>query len=131
MSEHLLLAALEASVPLKIADLAHWPVEARIRHTDGCADIIAAQGDALQYGGKGCREAFGAVVRALAVGAYQPGGITFAGRHWCAAACDCPAAHAQGRAIHTDRCGCPVPEVPEPEPGPPAVVTVTLAGDRL
>ncbi len=96
-NDHLLLATLDVAVPLRIADLTYWSEAGRLTHAAGCADIIAAQGDALQYGGKGCREAFAAMVRALAVMAYQPGGVTFAGRHWCAGLCDCPQAVAQGR----------------------------------
>jgi hypothetical protein len=104
--EELLTMALSAAVPLKIADLADYSPDARARLAVGCADAIAAHGDDLQYGGADCVPAFAALARGLAVGAYQPGGITFAGTHWCAAGCDCPAAHTQGRAIHTGQCGC-------------------------
>jgi hypothetical protein len=102
----LLLASLAAAVPLAVEEMRGWTVEQRWQATAGLADIICAQGDVLLYGGKGCAKAWGALMRALAVGAYQPGGSTFAGLHWCAAGCDCPQAHIQDRAVHTGRCGC-------------------------
>ena len=48
-------------------------------------DEIACKGDVLMYGGKRgeAAQAFGHLARAVAVGALLPGGITFAGRHWC------------------------------------------------
>jgi hypothetical protein len=35
------------------------------------------------YGGKHCAEAFNALARGLAALAYQPGGVKYAGLHWC------------------------------------------------
>jgi hypothetical protein len=50
--------------------------------TDG-ADEIASHGDDLQFGGKHCAPTFAALARGLAVLAHQPGGVSFAGLHWC------------------------------------------------
>lgn len=108
-----LALSLGAAVPIAIADMTGWSDQERLHASRGLADVICEHGDVLLYGGGGerrqrkdCAAAFAALVRALAIGAYQPGGITFAGSHWCAAGCDCPTAHQQGRAIHTGRCRC-------------------------
>lgn len=131
-----LAISLSAFVPLAIAEMRGWTDEQRWQASRGLADTIGAKGDVLQYGGKGCAEVWGALTRGLAIGAYQPGGITFAGQHWCAAGCDCPAAHTQGRATHTGRCrdrGCTATTDdvdPLGQPTPP-VITVNVAGGRL
>jgi len=101
-----LAVSLAAFVPLAVAEMRGWTDEQRCQAGRGLADTIGAKGDVLQYGGKGCAEAWAALVYGLAIGAWQLGGVTFGGQHWCAAGCDCPAAHAQSRAVHTGRCGC-------------------------
>lgn len=126
-----LRVSLEAAVPLEIANVRCWSDRERLHAAKSAADVIGSKGDVLQYGGKGCAAAFAALARGLAIGAYMPGGITFAGLHWCAAGCDCPSAHAQDRAIHTDRCGHPGPDTPPDEPHPRRTVTIDVAGGRL
>ncbi|MBM0256372.1 hypothetical protein [Micromonospora sp. 4G55] len=85
-----LLIGLDAAVPLWMLELAALPAgirdERRMRWAAEAADAVAYQGHTLQYGGKRGEAAkvFNALARGLAAGAYQPGGITFAGRHWCA-----------------------------------------------
>ncbi|MET8278237.1 hypothetical protein [Micromonospora sp. NPDC005174] len=86
----LLTAALEAAVPLHILNLAQLPARVRdsIRQRWAAkgVDEIAHRGDTLQFGSKKKGEAaqvFNALARALAAAAFQPGGITFAGVHWC------------------------------------------------
>jgi hypothetical protein len=76
---------LQVSVPLEIAKMRSWTHEARQRHAQGAADVIATHGDDLQFGGRHCTEAFAALTRGLAVLAYQPGGVDFAGLHFCTA----------------------------------------------
>lgn len=44
---------------------------------------VAAHGDDLQYGGRHCAATFAHLAKGLAALAYQPGGVTFAGAHWC------------------------------------------------
>jgi hypothetical protein len=77
--------SLQAAVPLLIADLRHIDTQQRVDLARAAVQPLVEHGDDLQYGGKHCRAAFAAVARALAAGAYQPGGITFAGQLWCAA----------------------------------------------
>lgn len=83
--EHLLIA-LEAAVPLRILDMRDWTPETRINEAVFAMNAIDARGDVLQYGG-GKRgdvaHAFKWLATGLAAAAYQPGGVTFAGRHWC------------------------------------------------
>lgn len=39
--------------------------------------------DSMLYGGEWCAASFAATARILALLAYQPGGVTFSGVHWC------------------------------------------------
>jgi len=79
-----LAITLQLAVPLHIDELRHCDDRQRMAIAARCADVVAAHGDDLQYGGKHCAETFNALARGLAVAAYQPGGITFAGAlHWC------------------------------------------------
>ncbi|GAB1646875.1 hypothetical protein [Krasilnikovia sp. MM14-A1259] len=75
--------ALEMAVPLHIGRLRHVDAARRMAEAADAATVIGSHGDDLQYGGKHCADAFNALARGLAIGAYQPGGITFAGMHWC------------------------------------------------
>lgn len=94
-----LLIALNAAVPLWMLELERMTPE--IRELDRqmwarrSADAIAANGDVLMYGSKRQGEAakaFNALAQGLAAAAYQPGGVTFAGRHWCVDHAACQAA---------------------------------------
>lgn len=78
--------ALEAAVPLHIMKIRDWPYERRVRYAEGASDAIAGQGDVLMYGGRRGEAAavFNHTARGLAVLACQPGGVRFAGVHWCA-----------------------------------------------
>jgi hypothetical protein len=90
--------AMQAMVPIAIADLARWPESTRTRRIaqwtrPGIVDVIASQGDLILYGPgpKATRqdrgdtaEATADLARALAAMAYQPGGITVFGILWCA-----------------------------------------------
>lgn len=128
----LLSVSLQAAVPLLIAEMREVSDEHRLQLARRAVDVICEHGDDLQFGGKHCAAAFNAVARGLAAGAYQPGGITFLGLHWCAAGCACPTAHEQHRAIHTVKCGHDLPDDVEPAAGPvrPTVV-VEPKGDLL
>ncbi|MEV5819253.1 hypothetical protein AB0L22_08770 [Micromonospora haikouensis] len=116
----LLTTALEAAVPLHIMNLTqlHPNVRERVRTrwaADG-VDEIAYRGDTLQFGSKKRGEAaaaFNALARALAAGAFQPGGITFCGLHWCVDHTECVDAERQAseRPSLLDR---------EPEPAKPS-----------
>jgi hypothetical protein len=77
-----MLISLEAAVPLWIERLRHVPADLLRERASHLADVVAEKGDVLQYGGKGCAEAFNAVAEGLAALAYCPGGVTFCGLHW-------------------------------------------------
>jgi hypothetical protein len=71
----------------------HWKCHDDRHRAAGLAGIIAARGDLILYrGGKHGESAtaFNALAEGLAIGACQPGGVTFAGQHWCTdhAACE-------------------------------------------
>ncbi|MEV7264665.1 hypothetical protein AB0N38_14045 [Micromonospora aurantiaca] len=111
-----LLIALDCAVPLWMLQLRAETPAAR-EHTrrlwaQGGASIVASQGDVLQYGSKRPGEAakaFNALAQGLAALAWQPGGVTFAGRHWCVDHDACATADATaGEPLHE----------PTPDPGP-------------
>jgi hypothetical protein len=78
----LLRISLSSAVPLWISDVRDWEPERRVAAARECADVIAAHGDDLQFGGRHAADAFNALARGLACCAYQPGGITFLGDHY-------------------------------------------------
>ena len=87
------LDVLEGLVPLYLMRFEAQPLElARAYAESGpTADILAKSGDRLTAPGNfvGPEErtrraqALSATARALALGALQPGGVTWSGRHWC------------------------------------------------
>jgi hypothetical protein len=79
----ILVITLLAAVPLQIDELSTWDSGSRQRLAHAFAYVVATHGDDLMYGGKHCAPAFRALARGLACLAYLPGGITFAGHHWC------------------------------------------------
>lgn len=98
-----LLLLLDGLVPLHLMRLDR-PGELARAHAqaiaeDGLADLIAEAGDRLTAPGNfrdpedrnKRAQLLTAMATCLAIGARQPGGITWAGRHWCAARhADCP-----------------------------------------
>ena len=89
MNDALLTTTLQFAVPLRIAELLELHGETRIRQAylwaKTAVDEVACRGDVLQYGGKRGEAAavFNHLARALAALAMSPGGVTFAGCHWC------------------------------------------------
>jgi hypothetical protein len=80
-----LLPMLDMAVPLRVHDLRYWSWAARRELASAAVDEIASRGDVLLFrGGRKGESArvFIALVDALAVLALQPGGVTFADRHW-------------------------------------------------
>lgn len=78
---------LELAVPLHIHEIRHWSTQNWIHQAQHCADEVASKGDILQFRSKTKGEtakAFNSLAQGLAILAYQPGGVTFAGLHWCA-----------------------------------------------
>lgn len=83
---------LNGLVALRLAEFtqpeAHAAAAARAAET---ADVIAEYGDRITAPGnftdpadrRDRGRAFAAMATAIALGAHQPGGITWAGHHWC------------------------------------------------
>ena len=93
----LLSISLSAAVPLWIEKLKPLEPEQRIARASGLSDTIAAHGDIILYRGgkKGeSAKAFNALAEGLAIGAFQPGGVTAFGQHWCVNHDECEAAKA-------------------------------------
>lgn len=110
-------------VPLHIEEMRHLDGEqlAEIARESGAG--VAHKGDVLQFGGKGCGEAFTALARGLAAAALAAwGGVTFDGMHWCRTP-GCPAVdddHPQ-----------PWPWTPRAVPPPRPVADVPVSEDVL
>lgn len=127
-----LMETLALAVPLRIWELRGRTPEQRAVIARRCAQVVAERGDALMFRSKkgATASAFNALAEGLACAAYQPGGVTFAGRHWCTDHARC------------ERAAAGLPDEPEPEPvlgeggdgyAPPvrAAETVTVAGGLL
>lgn len=87
-----LRVVLQGLVPLRILALSQPGELDRARAQAGdLADVIACGGDRLVAPGnfrgaeerKARRQVLNAVATCLAVGAHDPGGVTWAGLHWC------------------------------------------------
>lgn len=91
-----LVEALRAAVPLNILLMRDWPERLRLNEAHWAARVVSAKGDVLQFGGSRPGQAAGALnalAKGLAAAAYQPGGVTFAGLHWCTEEhAECPGA---------------------------------------
>jgi hypothetical protein len=85
-STPVLLMTLQLAVPLWIERWKRlsWAerTERLEKRAAECAEIVASKGDVLQYGGKGCAEAFNALAEGLAILSFVPGGVKFHGLHW-------------------------------------------------
>lgn len=84
-----LQAGLLAAVPLRMIQLRGMGSREReqtvARWAADAVEPIASRGDALQYGGRKGQAAdvFNHLARGLAALAQAPGGVLFAGVHWC------------------------------------------------
>lgn len=76
-------------VPLQIWDLQRYGARTRRGLARDDAVNVGSHGDALLFGDKHSALAFNALSRGLASLAYEPGGVTFAGLHWCVGAGHC------------------------------------------
>src|SRR5215471_15823155 len=77
----LLLLTLETAVPMWAVTVASWPAGRRARAASARAQ--AAAGDTAR--GYRPAEVCTAIAKGLGIGACQPGGVTWFGRHWCTA----------------------------------------------
>jgi hypothetical protein len=81
----ILTLALDAAVPLWILKHKDTCPDDRMYRAHYLADIIAGEGDNILFRGPKAGDtarAFNALAEGLALMAYVPGGVTFAGRHW-------------------------------------------------
>lgn len=76
-----LKVAMSAAVPLWAERLSHLSLAEIFDHGINAklSQILAEKGDVLQFGGKGCAEAFNALAEGIARMAYVPGGVCFCG----------------------------------------------------
>lgn len=103
-STDLLLDILGGLVPLHLMRLQHHPGEMQRAYAEAgdLADAIAEHGDRLTNSGSFRDPAhraerarvLSAMATCLALGAMQPGGVTWAGRHWCTDPATCAGGHA-------------------------------------
>lgn len=77
-----LRTTLQLAIPLWMERVQGWEESHRLARAAACAQVVAEKGDVLQFGGKGCREAFNALAEGLACAAFQPGGVEFLGDRW-------------------------------------------------
>ncbi len=89
-SHPVLVETLCLAVPLWIRELLRLRGETRTVQAQQwarrAADSVASKGDILQYGSKKCgtvADVFNDLARGLAALALSPGGVLFAGTHWC------------------------------------------------
>lgn len=118
-----LVETLAFAVPLWMWELRDRTDKQRAAIAKRCGAMVAERGDALQFGSKTrgkAAEVFNALAEGLGAAAYQPGGITFAGRHWCTDHQQCLDAEAYADAHDGN---LPAPTVPEQR----AVVDIQLA----
>jgi hypothetical protein len=110
-----LLLVLETAVPMWAVKVAGWPADRRMREARGAGDVVAHGAGVLfspparkpgQTGTGGPAlvaitkdqadagvkareyrpaEVFNAIAKGLGIGACQPGGVTWLGKHWCTA----------------------------------------------
>lgn len=81
---------LQLAVPLEMQRLS--VLSSQELHTLATTAVpdITQHGDELEFGGRHCGRAAAHLARALACAALvNPGGITFAGLHWCADHSEC------------------------------------------
>lgn len=119
-----LVATLALAVPLWMWELRDRTDQQRVAIAKRCGQMVAERGDVLMFGSKKpgkAAEVFNALAEGIAAAAYQPGGITFAGRHWCTDHRQCLDAEAYAAVHVTD--DLPAPAVPTQR----AVVDVPLA----
>jgi hypothetical protein len=84
-----LVESLRFAVPLWIEELRDCTPDQRMARASRCATVVGEKGDALQFKGQSAAarrstaEAFNRLAEGLAIAAYMPGGVVFAGHHWC------------------------------------------------
>lgn len=128
-----LVESLRFAVPLWVHDLQGCTEEQLIARAKRCAQVVAEKGDALQFKGQSVAarqstaHAFNRLAEGLACAAYQPGGVVFAGIHWCVGSrhmganqgtsgpCDAEAQRAWDEATSPPRTRRPIVDVELPD----------------
>jgi len=82
MNQEALTICLQAAVPLHIAQLRSLPDALAVAAAGRFAEQLGSHGDDLMFGGTHCADTFNTLAAALAVLAFQPGGVDFAGLHF-------------------------------------------------
>jgi hypothetical protein len=86
-ADSVLVISLQAAVPLRIMELRRYSAERLIELAREAGQHVASHGDDILFRSKkkgATAEAFNQLVTGLAAAALVvPGGITFAGCHWC------------------------------------------------
>jgi hypothetical protein len=98
--DYVLTATLQVAVPLEIIRLRILDDDQRQWIARTAAQEIASHGDDILFKSKRAGDtarAFNHLATGLAALAYQPGGVTFAGLHWCPDHTQCEAAQAATR----------------------------------
>ena len=85
LSKHPELGLLAVSVPVAIAEIRDRPEAERIEMGREAGQYIAEHGDDLMFRSRpgASATAFTRLSYGLAAAAYHPGGVTFAGMHFC------------------------------------------------
>ncbi|MFI1194047.1 hypothetical protein ACH4T9_12430 [Micromonospora sp. NPDC020750] len=123
-----LVIALQAAVQLRILELRqhHPATRDRLcsRWAADAVDPVASRADAMQYGGKRgeAAQVFNALARGLAAAAFNPGGVTAFGEHWCVDHAACEAA---------DRQAADAPSLLDRDPEPDQPSAPTFRGRPL
>lgn len=114
-----LMETLALAVPWRIWELQDRTPEQRVAIARRCKQEVASHGDTLMFGGKKGEAArvFNALAEGLAVAAYQPGGVTFAGQHWCTDHEAC------------ERAAAGLPDKPSQIPPPRSIELASPAGE--
>lgn len=90
---------LALAVPMHMAELDGLSEEHLCLVAAAASEVVGTHGDALQFGGKHCQEAFNGLARGLAAAALTAdGGVDFLALHWCAD----PYCRADSRFDHAD-----------------------------
>ena len=96
LDKHPELGLLAVAVPLYVMEVRAWTEKQRLAAARECGQYIASHGDDLMFKSKKGKPAaaFNKLAMGLACAAFQPGGITFAGLHFCVNHDECKAAEA-------------------------------------
>jgi hypothetical protein len=98
-----LTAALDAMVPVAMRRMADWSAADRVRYAREkwasmtTMDSGLSGGAELLHGGKAAKTELAILVDVLAALAFQPGGVVFAGLHWCTDHDECENAEKEAR----------------------------------